>query len=73
MVLVTRVHNHKAKIKRDANDDTFRPMHEPGTPRYHKYRTSHFDVIKKCYMSTRKQGDIDYDKHTQVIKNPFKK
>ena len=32
MGLEARVNNHKAKIKKDTNNDTFSPIHKPGTP-----------------------------------------
>ena len=32
MGLGARVHNHKAKIKKDTNNDTFSPIQKPGTP-----------------------------------------
>ena len=65
MGLQDRVHNHKAKPKKDNINNTFRPMMKPGTPEDHKSMTSHFDVIKKRYQSTRKQGKIDSYKYTQ--------
>ena len=35
--------------------------------------TSHFNVIKKCGYEVYKKYDVDYNKHTYSIKNPYKK
>ena len=64
MGLGDRVHNHKAKINKDTNYDTFRPMQNLGTPAYHKSTASNFDVTKKCYEKTYNQGKIYSDKQT---------
>ena len=73
MGLGARVHEHKAKPKKDTNDYTFRYMQNPVTPEEHKSMTSHFGVIKKFDQRTQNQGNIDSDKQTQVIKNSYKK
>ena len=73
MIFAARVHNHKAKLKSDINDDTFRTMQKPVTPENHKFMTSHFDVIKKHDQRTRKKGNIDYDKQAQGMKYTYKK
>ena len=56
MGLVSRVHNHKAKINKDINNDTFGPMQNPGTPEHHKSMKSHFYVITKNYQKPRKKA-----------------
>ena len=66
------MHNHKAKLKKDTNNDTFGPMQKPGIPEDHKSMTSHFDVIRKLDQSTRKQGNIYSYKQNQAINNPYK-
>ena len=48
MGLGGRVHNHKDKLKKDTNDDTFGPIQNPGTLEDHKFMTSHFYFINKC-------------------------
>ena len=53
-----KVHNQKAKLNEDTNDDTFGPMQKPGTSEEHNSRTSHFNVIKKRDHRTRMQGNI---------------
>ena len=62
MGLGDRVHNYKAKINKDTNYDTSRPMQKPGRYEDHKYMTSHFDVIKKLGQSTRNQVNIYSEK-----------
>ena len=58
----SRVHNHKAKLKKDINNDTLRHMHKPGRPEYHNSTTSHFDVTNKSGKRIQKQVNIDSDK-----------
>ena len=72
MGLRYRVHNHKAKLKKYTNNDTFGTMQKPVTPEDHNSMTSHFNVIKKIDQSTLKQGKIYDDKHNQRIKSPYK-
>ena len=72
MGLVYRVHKHKAKLKKNNNDDTFRPIQNPGTPKDHKFMTSNFDVIDKLDQRTLKQGNIYSYKQTQGINTPYK-
>ena len=47
IVLVDRVNKHKAKPKKETNDDTLTRIHNPGTPKCHSSIKSHFNVIKK--------------------------
>ena len=35
--------------------------------------TSHFNVIKKFGQKVSKQGEVDYDKQTDIAKKPWKK
>ena len=72
MGLGASLHNHKAKIKKDTNNNTFGHMQKPGTLQYHKSITSHFDVINRRDQRARKQRNIDSDKQTLGIKNPHK-
>ena len=48
IVLVDRVNKHKAKPKKETNDDTFRRINKPGTPQVHSSIEAHFNIIKKC-------------------------
>ena len=34
---------------------------------------SHSNVIKKCDQKASKQGDVDYDKQKNSVKNPYRK
>ena len=36
MGLISRVKKHKSKLKKDTNDDTFRPIKKTVTPEYHR-------------------------------------
>ena len=68
-----RVKSHKSKLKKETKDDTFRRLQKPGTHEGHRSMTSHFNVINKCGQKVSKQGDVDYDKHTYIVNNPYKK
>ena len=39
---------HKAKPKKEINDDTFRCLQNPGTPEGHRSMTSRVDSINVC-------------------------
>ena len=69
----SRVESHKSKLKKETSDDTFRRLQTPGTPEGHRPMKSHFNVIKKCRQKVSKQGDVDYDKHTDSVKKPYNK
>ena len=73
MGLGDRVHNHRDKIKKDNNDDTFIPIQKPETPEDHKCMTSKVYVIKQGDHGKCKQSNIDYDKQTQGINNLYNK
>ena len=57
MGLIDRAQTHKSKLKKEANDDTFRRIQKSGTPEYHRSTISHFSVIKKFGQKIYKQGD----------------
>ena len=61
MVLGYRVHNHKAKLKEDTNNDKFGPMQNPVITEYHKSMKSNFGVTKKRVQRILNQGNIDSD------------
>ena len=67
------MHNHKDKLNKDTNDDTFGPMQKSVTIEDHIFVTSYLYVINKRDQRTHKQGNIDPNKQTQGIKNPYKK
>ena len=67
-----RVKSHKAKLKKYTNYDTSRRIQKPGTPKGHRSMTSHFNVINKCGQKVSNKGDLDYDKHADSFKNPYK-
>ena len=69
MCLIDRVHTHKAKLKKDTNDDTFRHKHNPGTPEGHRPITSHFNIINKFVQKLSKQVNVDSDNHSDGVKN----
>ena len=54
------MNSHKAKLKKETNDDTFRILQKPGTPEGHMSMTQHFNVINKCGHRSYKQGGVDY-------------
>ena len=56
----TRVQSHKAKLKKETNNDTLRNIQNPGTPEGHRLMKSHLTVINKCGHKASKQGGIDY-------------
>ena len=64
---------HKAKLKKETNNDNFRLIQKPGTPEGHRSMTSHLNVINKCGQRVYIQGDEDYDKHIGSVNNPYKK
>ena len=55
MVLGARRHNHKDKLNKDTNNDTFGPSKKPVTPEDQKSMTSHLNVTKKRDHGIRKQ------------------
>ena len=67
-----RVQLNKDKLKKEINNNTFRSLQKPVTPEVHRSMTSHFNVIKKCSQKVSNKGDVDYDKHTDSFKNPYK-
>ena len=71
MGLGFRVHKHKTKIQKDKSGDTLGPMQKLGIPEEHKYMTSQFNFIKERDKRKIKQGNIDYDKHTQGTNNQY--
>ena len=73
MGLVARVQSHKAKLKKETNNDNFRHIQKPVTPEGHRSMSSNFNVINKCDQKAYKQGDVYYDKHKDSVKNPYKK
>ena len=73
MIIGARLHENKAKTKKDSNNDTFRPMQNPGTPEDHKYMTSHLNLTNKHDQRTNKQGNIYPNKQNKRINNPYKK
>ena len=68
-----RLQPHKAKLKKETNNNTFRCLKNPGIPEGHRSMTSHFNVINKCGKKLSKQVDVDYDKRKDSFKNPYKK
>ena len=68
-----RVQSHKAKLKKETNNDTLRNIQNPGTTEGHRLMKSHFTVIKKCGHKASKQGGIDYLKQTNSVKKTYKK
>ena len=73
MGIGVRVQSHKAKPKKGNGDNTCRRLQNPGIPEFHSSITSHFNVIKKFGQKVSKEGNVDYDKHTDSGKNPYKK
>ena len=73
MGLGAMFHTHKEKIKKETNDDTFRRIQNLGTPEGHRSMASHFNVINKCSQKVSKKFDVDYDKQTESVNNPYKK
>ena len=65
-----RLQPHKAKLKKETNQDSLRRHQNPGTPEGNRSMTSNFNVIKKCGQNVYKQGDVDYDKQTDSVKIP---
>ena len=72
MVIGDMTKTHKAKLKKETNDDNLTHIQNPGNPEGHRSMASHFNVIKKCGQKVSKQGDVDCDKHTDSAKNPYK-
>ena len=70
MFIGDRVQSHKAKLKKETNNDTFRLIQKPGTPEGHRSMTLQFNVIKKCCQEVSKKGDVDYYKQTDIAKDP---
>ena len=64
---------HKAKLKKETNDDNFRRFQNTGTPEGNRSITPHFNVINKCGKKVSKKGDVYYEKQTNSVKNPLKK
>ena len=73
MGIGSRAQSHENKLKKETKYDTFRHHQNPGTPEGHRSMTSHFNFIKKFGHKVSKKGDVDYDKQTDSIKNPYKK
>ena len=73
MGLGSRVQSNKDKFKKETNNDTFRSLQNPGTPKRHRSTTSHFNVIQKYGHEVSNQGDVDYDKNKYSVKNRYKK
>ena len=46
MGIGSRLQSHKAKLNKETNDDTFRRIQNPGTPKCHRSVISHSNVIK---------------------------
>ena len=68
-----RVQSHKSKLQKETNDDTFGRLQNPGTPKCHSSRTSHFYVTKRCGQKVSNQGGVDYEKQTETVNNSYKK
>ena len=68
-----RFQSHKAKLKKETNDNTFRLPQNPGTPEGHRSMKLHFNFINKCGHKASKKGDVDYNKHTEIVNKPYKK
>ena len=73
MSLGARAQSHKAKLKKETNSDTFRHIQKPGNPDFHRLMKSHSNVIKKFDQKAPTQGDVDYDKQKNSVKNPYRK
>ena len=55
-----RVKSQKARLKKETNNDTFRNLQKPGTPKGHRSMTSHFNIIKKFGQKVSKEGGVYY-------------
>ena len=76
MGLGARVHNHKAKLKKDTNHDTFRPMQNPGTPKDHRsinmilgHARKIIYVMLKIFSESRTRTIRNYKTETLSNKN----
>ena len=45
MGIGSRMQSHKAKLKKETNNDTLTPLQNPVTPEDHRSMASHFNVI----------------------------
>ena len=68
-----KVQSHKDKLKKKTSNDNFRIIWKPGTPEGHRSMKSNFNVINKCGQKVSKKGDVDYDKQSDSVKNPYNK
>ena len=68
-----RVQSHKAKLKKETNNDTLRNIQNPGTPEGHRLMKSHLTVIKKCGQKVSNKGNVYDEKQIDIVKNPYKK
>ena len=59
MVLRSRLKTHKAKLKKETNDDNSSNMQKSVTPHGHRAITSHFNVMKKRGQKKSNQGNVD--------------
>ena len=66
MGIGARVQPQKAKLKKEADNDTLRRLQNTGTPEGHMSMTSHLNVIKKCGQKISKRGGVDY-KNIQTV------
>ena len=73
MGIGARLQSHKAKLKKETSNYTFRCLQNPGRPNGHRSITSQLNVIKKCGQKVSKEGGVVDEKWTDIVKNPYKK
>ena len=64
-----KVQSHKDKLKKETNNDNLNRIHKPRTPEVNRPMISHFNSMNKCGRKVSNQGDVDYYKQTDSVKN----
>ena len=72
MGLGDRIKKHNFKLKKDANNDTFKTIQNPVKYLDHRSITLHLNLAKKFVQTKPKKGNRFNDNHITGINKPYK-